>query len=62
MTGSQKYLGFGLLVLALLGAAEYRGWSLLRTSEVRDVPRSVRDNPGAYRPIYYGAGRYHGGK
>lgn len=62
MRGTWLYLVFGIAVLYLLGLAEYRGWSLLRTNEVRNVPTSVRDNPGAYRPHYYGSGRYVGGK
>jgi hypothetical protein len=54
---------FGLLVVGAFGTAQYRGWSLLRTNEVRNVPRSVRDNPGSYRPTYSGAsGRYMRGK
>lgn len=56
------YLLFGLLVLGTYGAAELRGWTLLRPTEVRNVPRSVRENPGAYRSIYVGGGRYLGGK
>ena len=56
------YLLYGSALVSLLGAAEYRGWSLLRTSEVRNVPRSVRDNPGAYRSSYSGGGRYRYGK
>lgn len=56
------YLLFGLLVLAGFGAAELRGWTLIRPAEVRNVPRSVRENPGAYRSIYVGGGRRIGGK
>jgi hypothetical protein len=56
------YVVYGSALLALLAVAEYRGWSLLRTSETRNVPRSVRDNPGAYRSPYVGGGRYLGGK
>ena len=56
------YLVFGLVVLATVAAAELRGWTLLRATEVRNVPRSIRDNPGAYRTIYRGGGRYMGGK
>jgi hypothetical protein len=56
------YVLFGLLVLGGFGAAELRGWTLLRATEVRNVPRSVRENPGAYRSIYVGGGRYRGGK
>jgi hypothetical protein len=63
MTDHPRYLLFGLLVVAALGAAQYRGWSFLRTNEVRSVPRTVRDNPGAYRPLYSGrSGRYLRGK
>ena len=56
------YFVFGLLVLGTVGAAELRGWTLLRATEVRNVPRSIRENPGAYRTIYRGGGRYMGGK
>jgi hypothetical protein len=56
------YLLFGLLVLAGFGAAEFRGWTLLRASETRVGPRSVRQNPGSYRSIYVGGSRYRGGK
>jgi|GEM_PF-291354 hypothetical protein len=60
---SKVYLGYGLVVLALLGWAEYRGWSFTRVNEERDpTPHSVRDNPGASRPIYGTSGRYVGGK
>lgn len=58
---SRGYLLFGLLVLAALGAAQYRGASFLATSEVKQVPTSVRDNPGSYRGAYIG-GRILRGK
>lgn len=56
------YLSFGIFVLALAGYAQYHGWSFLSYSEVENVPKSVRDNPGAYRPVYRGSSRYFGGK
>ena len=56
------YLVYGTALVALLGTAEYRGWSFLRVNEVRNVPRSVRNNPGAYRSPYSGGGRYTRGK
>ena len=56
------YLLFGLLVIGTFVAAELRGWTLTRTTEVRNVPRSVRENPGAYRSVYVGVRRYPGGK
>jgi hypothetical protein len=56
------YLLYGMTVLSLLGWAEYRGWSPFGPARPGAVPRSVRDNPGAYRPHYSGGGRYSGGK
>ncbi len=50
-------------MLALLAWVEYTGYSMASVSETQDgTPRSVRDNPGANRPIYGGSGRYVGGK
>jgi hypothetical protein len=46
------YLVYGLALLGLTGLAEYRGWSLLPVNEVKNVPKSVRDNPGVYRSHY----------
>lgn len=56
------YLAYGLLLLSLLGWAEYRGWSFLSVNEVKNVPKTVRDNPGAYRSHYRGSPRFFGGK
>jgi hypothetical protein len=56
------YLFYGLLVLGLLGTAEYGGWSLASVNEVKNVPRSVRDNPGSYRSVYSSYHHYTGGK
>jgi hypothetical protein len=62
MRGRAGYVVYGVLVLALLAVAEYRGWSLTRVTRVNNVPRSIRENPGAYRPVYGGLRRYPGGK
>jgi hypothetical protein len=60
---SLPYLLYGLLVLGALGLAEYRGWiPFSKAREGQPAPRSVRDNPGAYRAHYTGSGRYVGGK
>jgi len=57
------YLLYGVAVLALLGWSEYRGWSPFGPGRPgAGGPRSVRDNPGAYRPHYSAGGRYVGGK
>lgn len=56
------FLAYGIVVLAAVSFAEYRGWSLNRIDEVRNVPRSIRDNPGSYRSVYSSYHHYTGGK
>jgi hypothetical protein len=56
------YLAYGVLLLGLVGVAEYRGLSLNSVNQVNNVPRTVRDNPGAYRSHYAFLPRYIGGK
>jgi hypothetical protein len=56
------YLLYGLAVLGTTGFAQYRGWSLNRINELKNIPKSVRDNPGSYRSIYRGYHGYTGGK
>lgn len=50
----------------LLGGSTYahmQGWSLTRINQQRVSPKSIRDNPGAYRSMYGGGySRYIGGK
>lgn len=56
------YVVYGVIVLGVLAIAEYRGWSLATVNEVKNVPRSVRDNPGSYRSVYSSYHHYTGGK
>ena len=56
------YLLYGMIVLGTLSVAEYRGWSLDSVNQVKNVPKSVRDNPGSYRSVYSGYHHYTGGK
>ena len=56
------YLLYGFLVVGSVGLAEYRGWSLDSMNQLKNVPRSVRDNPGSYRSVYSGYHHYTGGK
>ena len=56
------YILYGVIVLGTLGMAEYRGWNLDSVDEVKNVPRSVRDNPGSYRSVYGYYHHYTGGK
>lgn len=59
---TRLYAVFGALVLLALSGAHYLGWSPTDATEVKGVPKSVRDNPGSYRSSY-GSGRlYTGGK
>lgn len=61
-----KHPIFALYALSLIGTAgflDYKGYTMFSgVNQTRTDPRSVRDNPGAYRPIYSGYNRYSGGK
>ena len=51
------YFAFGILVILGATASELLGWGTDTPDEVRNVPASVRDNPGSYRPTYVYVGR-----
>jgi hypothetical protein len=54
---------YGLTVLFFGAWGSYRGWSPFSGGREQIVsPKSVRDNPGAYRPVYSWYHRYSGGK
>jgi hypothetical protein len=54
---------YGLLIAGFVSWSQWRGWSFDRVNELRNVPKSIRDNPGAWRSHYGGStGRYYGGK
>ncbi|MEQ1948034.1 MAG: hypothetical protein ABL995_12645 [Bryobacteraceae bacterium] len=59
---TKLYAIYGLAVLTTLTMGVYRGWSLTSVDEVKNVPQSVRDNPGSYRSAYSGYRHYTGGK
>ena len=48
------YRAWGIGVLTLFAASITLGWSFASKRKVRDVPKSLRDNPGIYRSHYYG--------
>jgi hypothetical protein len=56
------YILYGMAVLVGLSVAQYQGWSLAGINQVKNVPRSVRDNPGSYRSVYSSYHHYTGGK
>lgn len=62
MIWNRLYLIYGIAVVLAAGAGAYRGWSFTSVNEVKDVPRSIRDNPGSYRAIYSSYHHYTGGK
>ena len=58
------YMFYSVVLLVLLGLTSYAGIPFLgaKVNEVKNVPKTVRDNPGAYRSIYGGYSHYVGGK
>ena len=56
------YLIYGMLMLGTTTVAEFRGWTMSSVNQVKNVPKTVRDNPGAYRSHYAMYPRYVGGK
>jgi hypothetical protein len=56
------YLIYSMMMLTTATWAEFRGWTLSRVDQVKNVPKTVRDNPGAYRSHYAYYSRYIGGK
>lgn len=62
MTRNPIYLGYGLVVLSMFGFAQWRGASFSNLTEIKNVPKSVRENPGVYRSHYGYLPRWFGGK
>ena len=57
-----SYVVYSMLLLTGTTVAEYRGWTLEHVNQLKDVPKTVRDNPGAWRAHYGFYPRYVGGK
>ena len=56
------YLLFGLGLTGRMAYTEYVGGGYSRVTRLTGVPKSVRDNPGAYRSHYSYIPHYSGGK
>lgn len=56
------YTAYGLVLLGLLGWGQWYGVSLSSVTEVKNVPKSVRENPGVYRSHYGWLPHWFGGK
>ncbi|HEY7288666.1 MAG TPA: hypothetical protein VH583_02430 [Vicinamibacterales bacterium] len=59
---AKLYFVYGLIVVGLMGFADYRGWTFPAGTMGQTVPKSVRDNPGSYRPAYGSFRHFFGGK
>jgi len=57
---TRAYALLGAAVLAALIWAHFTGWAPGGVDEVKNVPHSIRDNPGSYRSAY-GWSRYSTG-
>jgi hypothetical protein len=40
------------MILGAMTYSEYRGLSFTQYDELKNVPKSIRNNPGAYRGMY----------
>lgn len=49
------YAVFGALVLTALTWAHFTGWTPGGITETKHDPKSIRANPGSYRPAYVGS-------
>ena len=56
------YMLYSSLIAGGLFYGGLTGWTPASYDEVKGVPKSVRDNPGAYRSHYAHSARYFGGK
>jgi hypothetical protein len=48
----RAFVIFGTLILGAFTYGNYTGAGLTRYDEIKDVPKSIRDNPGVYRSVY----------
>jgi hypothetical protein len=56
------YLVYGVLLAALTSWLQFRGTGDFTLTEQKVVPKSIRDNPGAWRSHYGSGYRHFGGK
>jgi hypothetical protein len=48
----RAFMVFGTLVLGAFTYGTYTGASFTPYDELKDVPKSIRNNPGVYRSVY----------
>jgi hypothetical protein len=49
---SKVFKIYAAVILGWLAHAQLFGWTWTSVDEVKQVPKSVRDNPGSYRSHY----------
>jgi hypothetical protein len=62
MIRTPVYAAYGLALLLSAGTAQWFGYRPGRVNQVKEVPKSVRENPGVYRSHYGFLPRWFGGK
>ena len=56
------FMLYGLALIGFAGYANFSGLTFSKPTEVRGVPKSIRDNPGSSRSSYVGGRSYTGAK
>jgi len=56
------YSAYSLLLLGATAFAQWTGFGLSDATQIQNVPKSVRENPGVYRSHYAFLPRWFGGK
>ncbi|HAX44133.1 MAG: hypothetical protein KJZ79_14900 [Bryobacteraceae bacterium] len=56
------FSAYSLLLLGSAAFAQWTGFGLNPATPIKDVPKSVRENPGVYRSHYAFLPRWFGGK
>jgi hypothetical protein len=63
VTRHHLYIVLGIILVVGAVGIDASGWTLARALEGRSgAPRSVRENPGAYRSVYRSSARFRHGK
>ena len=62
MIRNPLYSLYGVVLLAMTALAQWRGVSFSSINEVKNVPKSIRENPGVYRSHYSWLPHWFGGK
>jgi len=56
------YTAYGAVLLGMLSFGQWMGIGSGSITEVKNVPKNVRENPGVYRSHYSWLPRWFGGK